>query len=131
MKPIDFVKLALRRWKDFQGRSRRAEYWWFVLAFTIVCFIAGIIDGVVFGNMETGPLQVVLILAALVPSIAVSIRRLHDIGRTGWWLLIGLIPFLGFVVLLYFHVQPGIRGENRFGPDPLEGEAIAPDPLVN
>jgi uncharacterized membrane protein YhaH (DUF805 family) len=61
-------------------------------------------------------------LAVLVPSIAVSVRRLHDIDRTGWWVLIGLVPLVGWIVLLVFHVQDGTPGPNRFGPDPKSTE---------
>ncbi|GEO80016.1 DUF805 domain-containing protein [Pararhodospirillum oryzae] len=95
-----------------QGRAGRSEYWWWVL-FTIgVALVAGILDeglgGGVFGLLSA--------LALFLPGLAVTIRRLHDIDTSGWWVLIGLIPLVGTVVLLLWTVRPGTPGPNRYGP---------------
>src|SRR5690606_13808528 len=94
-----------------------SEFWWFAL----FCLLLNIAVGIVSTVSETlsGILGFVVWLAVIVPSIAVSVRRLHDIDRTGWWVLINLIPLIGLIILLFFFVQRGTPGDNRFGPDPL------------
>ena len=69
--------------------------------------------------MESGVLNAVYSLAVLIPSIAVTVRRLHDIDRTGWWILMNLVCCIGWIVLLVFNVTPGTEGDNKYGPDPL------------
>lgn len=105
---------ALQNYADFNGRARRHEFWMFVLLQIIVFFLAALIDGL------TGFPALTLIagLGLLIPSLAVTIRRLHDTDRSGWWLLIGLIPVVGGLVLLVFYILEGTQGSNRFGPDP-------------
>src|SRR5699024_7886209 len=105
------------RYADFTGRSRRSEFWWFAL-FCLLLNIALAIVGEV-SDILGGILSFVIGLGLIVPIIAVAVRRLHDIDRTGWWVLINLIPLIGWIVLLVFFVQRGTPGENRFGPDPL------------
>ena len=101
----------------FSGRSIRSEYWYWVL-FTIVgSIVAGIID-VVLGITVIDPL---FGLATILPSIAVAVRRLHDLDRTGWWIFIGLIPIIGWIILIIWYCTRGTVGPNRFGPDPLGG----------
>lgn len=113
---------AYRRYADFEGRSSRAEYWLFalflwltVLAAELVASLAGAIGGKILEAVVMLPAALFL-LASLVPGIAVAIRRLHDTGRSGWWLLISFIPFIGGLVLLVFYCLPGTPGSNRFGP---------------
>lgn len=117
------VKVCFSKYVVFSGRARRAEYWWYTLFLIIVSILLGVLDGMFFGmTMETtGPLGALFTLATLIPSIAVSVRRLHDTDRSGWWLLIALLPFIGWIVLLVFFVTKGTPGQNRFGPDPLGG----------
>ena len=106
---------VLKNYVGFGGRARRTEYWMFVLFNFIVSIILGILDGV----LGTAPLLGgVYALAVLLPSIAVSIRRLHDTDRSGWWMLIGQIPLIGAIVLLVFFCLEGTRDNNRFGSDP-------------
>jgi uncharacterized membrane protein YhaH (DUF805 family) len=119
-----------RKYADFSGRARRSEFWFFVLFTVIVSTVGGILDSI-FGLRSgssyggTGPIQGVLQLALLVPSLAVGARRLHDIGRTGWWQLIGLVPIAGWIVLLIFFVQDS-RPANQYGPSPKNpGEGYA------
>lgn len=122
---------AYTRYFDFKGRSGRKEYWLFVLLTLLLAVAAMVIDSAVFG-VELGedgfqPAYTLVALANLIPSIAVGVRRLHDTGRTGWWLLIGLVPILGLLVLLFFMIKPGDPETNRFGaPDTgLPREAAA------
>ena len=107
----DAVKQVLRKYADFSGRATRAEFWWWKLAVYIASFILAIIDGSILSFSQGGaysPLQMIFGLAILLPSLAVTARRLHDIGRTGWWQLVWIaiaviawIPFIiGLIVLL-------------------------------
>jgi uncharacterized membrane protein YhaH (DUF805 family) len=123
---MEWAVLPLKKYAVFTGRARRKEYWLFVLLSFGLYIVASILDGIA-GMAGTvggvyGPIMVAVALGLLVPSIAVGIRRLHDTDRSGWWLLIALIPFVGSIVLLVFMILEGTRGANRFGPDPLAGE---------
>lgn len=111
-----------QRYADFHGRSRRSEFWWFVLFY---CLLMVVISFVVGSISETlgSTLMFLLWLGLLVPYLAVGVRRLHDTDRTGWWILIGFIPIIGAIVLIFFFVQRGTEGINRFGPDPIRGIA--------
>ncbi|RFU19502.1 DUF805 domain-containing protein [Geodermatophilus marinus] len=113
MSPVDAVRTVLAKYADFSGRARRAEYWWFVLAYAVASIVASIIDAVLGFPL----LALVLGLGLLVPSLAAAVRRLHDTGRSGWWLLIGLIPFGGIVVIVFLATE-GQPGPNRYGPSP-------------
>ena len=110
----------------FGGRARRKEYWYFVLFNILISILLGIID-VVTGSFSPeaglGLLSGLYTLGILIPGIAVSVRRLHDSGRTAWWLLIGLVPFVGPIVLLVFMVQDSLPGENQYGLNPKVTEA--------
>lgn len=97
-----------------EGRSRRSEYWYFVLAIIIGSLGFGLIDSL----LGIGLLGFLFQLAVLIPSITVGVRRLHDIGKSGWWMLIGLIPLIGTLVLLYFFVLDSEPGENQYGANP-------------
>ena len=100
------------------GRAARAEYWWFVLFDILLTAAANIVDAGLGTNFVSA-LAALAALALLLPGICVGVRRLHDRDRSGWWLLISLVPILGWIVLLVWYVQPGTPGPNRFGPDPL------------
>ena len=117
---LNYMLMPYRKYAQFQGRSRRAEYWWFTLFVFIVSFILAFVDIAIRGGEPGGfgILGGIFSLATLVPSLAVGVRRLHDTDRTGWWILIGLIPLIGFIVLLIFYVQDGTPGTNKFGPSP-------------
>jgi uncharacterized membrane protein YhaH (DUF805 family) len=106
---------VLKKYAVFTGRARRKEYWMFFLFNVIISFAIGFIDGFI-GAM--GILSIVYVLGTLLPGIGVAIRRLHDTDRSGWWLLISLVPIVGFIVLLVFLVSDSQPGENRFGPNP-------------
>ncbi len=112
---------ALKKYADFSGRARRSEYWFFALFFILICiglvFIDGLI-GTVRPEVGIGILTGLFILAMLVPSLAVTVRRLHDTDRSGWWYFIQLVPLVGPIVLFVFTVQDSQAGANRFGPNP-------------
>jgi uncharacterized membrane protein YhaH (DUF805 family) len=119
---------ALKKYAVFSGRSRRMEYWYCVLFNIIVGVVLALIDMLIgtFSAMSNiGLLSGIYSLAVLIPTLAVMVRRLHDIDRTGWWILINLIPLVGTIVLLVFALTPGTPGSNRYGPDPKQatGEA--------
>lgn len=109
---------VLKKYAVFNGRARRKEYWFFVLFNIIISIVLTIIDGVT-GSFSpeagVGLLSGIYALAVLIPSIAVTVRRLHDTGRNGWWLLIGFIPLIGIVVLLIFMAEESKPGDNQFG----------------
>jgi uncharacterized membrane protein YhaH (DUF805 family) len=112
---------ALKKYAVFSGRARRAEYWYFVLFNIIVAVVLSLIDTLLgtFNFMQgVGLLSGLYALAVLIPTLAVTVRRLHDIDRTGWWIFINLIPLIGFIVLLVFAVTDGTPGSNRYGPNP-------------
>ncbi len=111
----DCVRTVFQRYATFTGRSRRPEYWWFVLFNLIVSLVLGIVSGILFRD-EADILGAIYNLAVLVPSLAVSVRRLHDTGRTGWWLLIALIPIVGIIVLIVFFATKGEEQDNQYGP---------------
>ena len=117
---------VLKKYAVFSGRARRKEYWFFVLFNLIISLVLTFIDSALGTlNEETGYglLSGVYSLAVLIPSLAVAVRRLHDTGRTGWWLLIGLIPLIGLIVLLIFFVQDSKPGDNEYGSNPKEQAA--------
>ena len=114
----DAVRTVLSKYATFSGRAGRGELWWWVLALLIVSIVVEALDRGL-GFHGGGPLSFVLGLAVLLPNIAVGVRRLHDIDRTGWWLLIGLIPIVGLITLIVFYVMRGTPGPNRFGPAPV------------
>jgi uncharacterized membrane protein YhaH (DUF805 family) len=112
---------VLKKYADFNGRARRKEYWMFFLFNVIISIALLIVDGILGTSAVPGTiglLGVVYLLALLIPGIAVAIRRLHDTGRSGWWILIGLVPFVGGIILIVFLVQDGTPGENQFGKNP-------------
>ncbi len=110
------VQSVLTNYAKFDGRARRSEYWWFVLFNVIVSIVAGILDQILIAIIGFGFIGIIASLALLIPGLAVAIRRLHDTDRSGWWLLIILVPVLGFLAMIYFTVLEGTKGENRFGP---------------
>jgi uncharacterized membrane protein YhaH (DUF805 family) len=106
---------ALKKYAVFGGRSRRKEYWYFVLFNIVVGIVLGVIDrllGTYSSASNMGLLSGIYSLAILIPSLAVTVRRLHDLDYTGWWILIVLVPFIGVIVLLVFAVFEGTPGTN-------------------
>jgi uncharacterized membrane protein YhaH (DUF805 family) len=107
---------VLKNYVGFSGRARRTEYWTFFLVSLIISSMLALIS-LVIGDENT-ILSSLYGLAVLVPTLAVTMRRLHDTGRPGWWLLVGLIPVVGVIVLLVFAALPGTAGTNEYGSDP-------------
>lgn len=155
MSPIDWATRPIKKYMDFTGRAPRAEYWWFYLGMIVAYLVAMIVDSLV-GITLFGPYGVVtclLALALIIPGLAVTFRRLHDTNRSGWWVLIVVVPYFivgilmgmsmasgdvtgmasaglvglvalaGAIALLVFMVLPGTPGDNRFGADPYAGDA--------
>ncbi|ALX10224.1 hypothetical protein P350_01005 [Burkholderia cepacia JBK9] len=117
------VRTVLNKYATFEGRARRAEYWYFTLLSVILSIVAQVIGA---GGRDGGLITLLLLgilclvsLALLIPGIAVSVRRLHDTGRSGWFLLIALIPIVGGILLLVWMCSRGTEGPNRFGADPI------------
>jgi uncharacterized membrane protein YhaH (DUF805 family) len=141
---IESIKTVLSKYAVFNGRARRSEYWWYALAFTIVytiLYVALLAPGLAEysaatmeyaaagdpaapmptmpGSLTTGYLILSLVsLALLLPGLGVTVRRLHDTGRSGFWVLIGLVPFVGAIILIVFEAAAGTPGPNQYGPDP-------------
>ena len=106
---------VLKKYAVFSGRSGRKEYWMFVLVNILISIVINVVEGIAGGPGFLGGLYS---LAVLLPSLGVGIRRLHDTGRSAWWLLIGLIPILGAIALIVFLATGSEPGENRYGPEP-------------
>lgn len=114
---------VLKKYAVFNGRARRKEYWYYTLFNLIITIALAVIDGVTGSFSSTtgiGLLGGIYGLAVLIPSLAVLVRRLHDTERSGWWLLIALIPIIGPLVLLVFLVQDSKPGQNQYGENPKE-----------
>jgi len=117
---------ALKKYTVFTGRARRMEYWFFVLFNILISAALSVVDyftGTYSADYHTGLLGGLYSLGVLLPAIAVSVRRLHDTGRSGWWILIALVPVIGGIVLLIFMVLDSQPGDNEYGPSPKAGPA--------
>ncbi len=130
---MHWMLMPLRRYADFSGRSRRREYWMFFLLNLLISLAVWTLLAVTFllGMSETEMtvimtpvfiLYALIVLAFMIPGIAVTVRRLHDTDRSGWSLLLGLIPLVGAILLLVYYCTEGTPGPNRFGPDPKANE---------
>jgi uncharacterized membrane protein YhaH (DUF805 family) len=147
---MEWALLPLRKYADFTGRSRRKEFWSFMLLIIVVSIAAGMIDvllglSTMIGGVY-GPVTFIAALVFVIPQFSAGIRRLHDTDRSGWWMLLGLVPILGSLammltgsgvfallslvslVLIYFLLLDGTRGPNKYGPDPKAAEATASAP---
>jgi uncharacterized membrane protein YhaH (DUF805 family) len=113
---------AWKNYINFQGRARRKAYWMFVLFNLIALVVLRFIEGAVglSGQNGYGILTGLYTLAIILPLIALAVRRLHDTGRSGWWILIGLVPLIGPIVLIVFYVTDSQPGTNEYGPNPKE-----------
>ncbi len=111
---MEWYLKVLKNYVGFSGRARRKEYWMFFLFNIIISIVLAVVDGA----LGTAVLGMVYSLAVLLPAIAVGVRRLHDTARSGWWLLVGLIPLLGTIILIIFFVQDSKDEGNEYGPNP-------------
>lgn len=117
------IFLGIKNYGNLDDRTSRGGFWWFRLALLLVEVAIAFVDLHFFSandgshsHIAGGPLGDVFFFAAFIPSVAITVRRLHDIGRSGWWVFIGP-TIIGLFVLLYWLCQPGTRGENKYGPD--------------
>jgi uncharacterized membrane protein YhaH (DUF805 family) len=108
------IKHVLTNYASGQGRAGRSEFWWFTLFVVLVCFAGSLLDAV----LGTSFIAVIAFLALFVPSVAVTVRRLHDTNRSGWWYLLSFIPLIGGIVLLVFCLQNSKAGSNEYGAAP-------------
>jgi len=116
-----FLEALTKKYATFEGRARRAEYWYFMLFYALAVIALAIVDGIAgtfSDDAGVGLFSGLFLLATILPSLAVTVRRLHDTDRSGWWVLINLIPFIGALVLFVFAVLDSQPGANRFGPNP-------------
>ena len=117
----EYKTVVFEKYADFSGRASRKEYWMFTLIHFIISLLIGFVAGFIAGLtgielfIYTG---FIYALAVLIPCITVSVRRLHDIGKSGWWLLVAFVPFIGGIVLLIFALIPSEEGSNAYGPNP-------------
>jgi uncharacterized membrane protein YhaH (DUF805 family) len=113
------IRVCLHKYADFSGRARRSEFWYFVVWTILVSIVASVLDFILdtrWGS-KTGLVETVAGLALILPSLAVGARRLHDISRSAWWLLLLLIPFVGALILLVLAIFDS-AGDNQYGPSP-------------
>lgn len=124
MNPFDYyMDVFKNKYSDFSGRARRSEYWYFLLFNMIAMLVATMVDGI----LGVPIFYFIYGLATLVPGIAVSVRRLHDTGRSGWFLLISIIPIIGVIILIVFMVQDSTPGSNEYGPNPKDPDYLEDD----
>lgn len=136
---MNYMLLPLKRYADFSGRSSRMEFWMFILFQIIVSWVFSFVVNMIFppaipvydptnpeaamaaiGSVYTSAGFLIPFLFFLIPGLAVAVRRLHDQDKSGWMILLGLIPLIGAIILLVFYVLPGTNGPNRFGEDPKQ-----------
>jgi uncharacterized membrane protein YhaH (DUF805 family) len=116
----DAIRSGFRNYVGFSGRAPRSEFWYWQLFVVLVAVAASILDSGFLPESDVGPISAVTSLVLLLPGIAMAIRRLHDIDRTGWWVLLAL-TLIGAILLIVWACFKGTNGSNRFGPDPLTG----------
>lgn len=127
---MEYMIMPLKRYADFSGRSRRKEYWMFVL-FQMLLLVPIMLMAILLGGPSEDPadpfgsIAVLIVVAVyflvfLIPGIAVQVRRFHDQDKSGWFILLGFIPYVGGIILFVFMCLEGTRGPNRFGPDPKD-----------
>jgi len=131
---MHWMLLPLKRYADFTGRSRRMEYWMFSLGLTVAValFVFAMFAFMDFTEAMDFPAAILLFfgvgiiawLAIIVPSLAVSVRRFHDQDLSGWFVLLGFIPYIGGLVMIVFMCLPGTKGDNRYGRDPLDPDGV-------
>ncbi len=113
---------GVKQYAVFRGRARRKAYWWFILICLLISIMLAVVDTII-GKYDAatgvGLLSGLFGLATFLPALGVTVRRLHDTDRSGWWLLVTLLPVIGAIVMIVFVASIGTRGDNRYGPDPL------------
>ena len=117
---MEWFFAAFKRTFEIRGRSRRKEYWLYSLFSIVITLLLLVIDSVfgLFIDDETGVLSTLFLIGTFITSLTVTIRRLHDIGRSGWWILLNFIPFIGTIVIFVFTVLDSEPGSNKYGENP-------------
>lgn len=118
------VRTCFSKYVGFSGRGRRSEFWYFVLFTFLVGIVTSILDAVLgtgYDDTTGGLVNTLGSLVLFLPSLAVGVRRLHDTGRSGWWILIGIIPIVGWILLIVWYCTDTKPGDNQYGPDPKHG----------
>ncbi len=113
---VDSIKICFTKYVDFKGRASRPEYWWFFLSYIVLY--------VIFLAIKVPAIAILIALAYFLPLLAAAVRRLHDTGRSGWWYLIGLVPFVGIIILIVFLASEGNPGQNAYGLPPGGSAAL-------
>ncbi len=113
---VDSIKICFTKYVDFKGRASRPEYWWFFLSYIVLY--------VVFLAIKVPAIAILIALAYFLPLLSAAVRRLHDTGRSGWWYLIGLVPFVGIIILIVFLASAGNAGQNAYGLPPGGSAAL-------
>jgi uncharacterized membrane protein YhaH (DUF805 family) len=137
---FEYMMMPFKKFADFSGRSRRKEYWFFNLLIIVVYFGLAILTGGLGAMSQSGDMAfagmiplMIFLLVIIVPSLAVTVRRLHDIGKSGWWILISLVP-IASLVLFVFSLMDSEPGANKWGPNPKnigDTEIETIDHLIN
>ena len=128
-----YLKVMKENYSNFSGRARRKEFWMWYLFYVIILIVAMILDGVLGTGFEIGYgattpygwVYTIAVLAHLIPGLAVNVRRLHDVGKSGWFLFIALIPFVGAIWLLILSCSDGESGDNAYGSNPKTEQEVA------
>lgn len=118
---MEEFKKALQHYADFSGRATRKDYWMFFLFYMILYIVAMVVDGVLAALIGLPILTLIFALGMLVPSLSCAVRRLHDTSRSGWWVLISLVPLVGGIILIVFLVQDS-HDDNQYGPNPKSAQ---------
>ena len=115
---IEAIRSGFTNYTNFKDRASRSEYWFWVLFTFIGGICTLIVDAYIVGNIDTAPINLIFNIIIFLPGIAVSVRRLHDVNRSGWWLLI-MLTGIGIILLLYWTIKAGDKEANKFGSNPL------------
>jgi uncharacterized membrane protein YhaH (DUF805 family) len=124
--PMKWYLEALKKYAVFRGRARRKEYWYFYLFTIISAFVLGLVGALagIAPDRAWSFVAGLYMMASVIPALAVAARRLHDTGRSGWWVLVGYVPIVGTMVLVFFAVLDSEPGDNRYGPNPKQSVAV-------
>jgi uncharacterized membrane protein YhaH (DUF805 family) len=121
------IQSGFSNYVNFSGRAARSEYWFWIVFYLLAVVVTLAIDTMIGFRLTLS----IFAIAVLLPTIAVQVRRLHDLDRTGWWILLHFVPLVGAIVLIIWYCMRGTEGPNRFGPDPLAGVGqISPRPAI-
>jgi uncharacterized membrane protein YhaH (DUF805 family) len=119
------ISSGFQNYVNFSGRASRSAYWYWTLFAVLMSIASKLLDVMLFPGFDTSPINSLVGLALFLPGLSIAVRRLHDLDRTGWWLLI-ILTLIGILVLLIWLCMRGTMGANRFGPDPLAIEPLQP-----